>query len=305
MVSVVPHINTLIIDVGTECTKIGYAGDYHPFIKAETRSLGPPAVAKSSVVDIEGFIDIVEHHAARESVDSIIIIEHSTAEKCTRDRIAQRLIDRDVCGSFYFMKSAVCEVFGTGRVAGTVLSCSAGSTSISIVVEGEVVECHKVDNTDIAEGLQPLKEVLSSTDPAIVSGKMQEVKEMAFPRNEPVDISGIIGRKCEFTFKVDMEKYYHAIDRLMGMRDRHKLVKTMINGGILFTGGHFQNKTFFSLCKDYLTSTYGSNLGELVVGDGGLNLCFTGASIFGMNIESMLLFTANPKRGHSPNEAAA
>ncbi|KAI5177420.1 hypothetical protein PAEPH01_2474 [Pancytospora epiphaga] len=296
MVSVVPHINTLIVDVGTEFTKIGYAGDHHPILRVRTCSMGEPVIVESKIANVEGFVDIVHRYVEQESVDSIIIITHSSTDDSEQDRISQRLIDRNVCGSFYFMKSSVCEVFGTARVSGTVLSCSAGSTCISIVINGTVVEHYAVDNADIQESLIPLQKTLADFDSAAVNNKIQEIKEVVFPLTEPVDISDILRRKCSFAFKIEIKKYYEIIDRLMKMREKHGLIKTMINGTILFTGGYFQNKKFFSLCKEYLVSKHGSNMGELVVTDGSLNLCFTGASIFGMNIESKTLFITNPKR---------
>ncbi|KAI4292830.1 hypothetical protein PAPHI01_2104 [Pancytospora philotis] len=303
MPSVAPHINTLIIDIGTENTTVGYAGAYRPFRTERCNPGKNPAVRNSVVASIDKFLGVVGECTAREGADSLIIILHSSEEKETEEKIAAGLVARSLCSSFYFMRSAVAEVFGIGRLSAMVLSCSAGSSTISVVSDGIVVECYKEESPTLSD-----EEFLASgliEDPACEDAmkgvqaqdlpKVREIRERAFLAEEPVDVSDILKRSARFSMgDAPMARYYALLDRLVAMRTAHKMVKATTNGAVLLSGGYFKNADLFARCKEYLVKQVCPGTPELVMGEDVLPAAFTGASVFGMNLESKLLFRANP-----------
>lgn len=83
------------------------------------------------------------------------------------------------------------------------------------------------------------------------------------------------------------------IDKMIVMREKRKIKKNLINGAIIFAGHLFKNKELQRKYREYILNKYGNSFSELVITNNHLDSCFTGASIFGMNNESKLLFTSN------------
>lgn len=316
MVSVIPSINTLIVDIGTENTRIGYAGAHRP-AQMLREDPGENTVVRASVVaDIERYVARVEGIVRRENVDSIILLVHSSEAKETKAQIAERLIARSFCSSFYIMESAVAETFGVGRLSASLLCCSAGSMTVAIVSNGSLIEYYKEENERITDKefvRRGLTKAMENSQAAIsdqvaesllptAALKAREIREAILPSESPVDISDILHAPAFFADPTDWSKIHGLLDKLIALRTAHKMVKTQQNGAIIFTGGYFRNPAFFSCCKQYLVQEHGATLSELILGADSAHTAFTGASIFGMNIESKPFFQANPN--YTPGQNA-
>lgn len=289
----IPHTNTMIVDVGSEYTRVGYAGDFHPHYVVETRSLGRDIVAGSLITDQARLLAIVEAHVLRDRPDSLILIVHTAETHETVEQLKKQIVDRNFIDAFIILRSAVCEAYGSGKTTASVLSCSAGSATVAIVAGGAVAEYCR-ETVPVPCPLEYL--------PAPASGRShwlaREIEERVFPCSGPTDVSGIVGYEQSVTVPYDMEQYYVLLDRLMGLREKHGLKKGSARGAVILCGGLFKYGAFLRQCREYLASKYGNAVGELTVGEDALDACFTGASVFGMNAESIQLFYSG-RRQHA------
>lgn len=91
----------------------------------------------------------------------------------------------------------------------------------------------------------------------------------------------------------NINKYYAIIDQMMSLREKKKIKKNLITGAIILAGDLFKDKEFYIKFKEYILNKYSTTISELLIYNSQLESCFTGASIFGINIESKLLFNVN------------
>ena len=250
---IVPHSNTLIIDVGTDTTKVGYARDFSPIKVVPTAHYGQGIVVGSLIANPKAYVEIVRQNVAEQPVSSVILIVHTSESDATLNLIRDAIIQRRFINAFYFMRSAVCEAFGAGKTVASVVSLSHGASTVSIVAKGLVAEYYK-------EG------PLWSED-----GRRNEDQERVLDAEAGRRLRGII-------------------DRVMEMRNKNGMKKNSSYGTMVFTGGFFGNKEVASECQNYLKEKYGATMAELVVTDRPLECTFTGASVFGSNEESRRLF---------------
>lgn len=266
-----PHINTVIIDIGSVYTRIGYAGDFHPIKVIETASLSKKIFIENSVItDINLYIKALEKvgkictkddwkgYNNRNNTlftDSAIIIVHTTESDQNISDIKRILQNRRIFNSFLIMKSAICESFGGGKLTAVILSCSGGSSTITAISNGKIINCYKCE-----------ERIIGSERSVIDSD----------------------GDTESFT---DINSIYSLIDKMMGFRRKNGSKKNMANCGIVLSGGIFKDKVLFEKCREYIGDRYGNGVRDSMAKEMGFELGFTGASIFGDNIESKVLFT--------------
>lgn len=227
-----PPTNTLIIDIGSKYTHVGYAGCYCATDITETYTYGNNIIEASVIKNPEQFVEIIKKKVEKEIIDSAIIVFHTSESDIMKESIKRILLRKKILKSFIFLNSAVCETFGHGKLTAAVLSCSAGSSTATVVEAGLVVEFFKQNNEkiDLEKKLMEINQDIAdklNSNKYTKKIKLKETEEVVFPLNELVDVSDIFGCEAKINVNYNMQNYYDLIDKLMVMRDKHNMKKKM------------------------------------------------------------------------------
>lgn len=284
MAHVIPHINTLILDVGSKYTRVGYTGDFHPAIVEETPT--EEFVSAAS----EYTLKVMEKYVKELGVDSLIVIESTAQDMEFRHEIIKQSFTKRLCSSLLFLKSPVCDAFGHGKTSCAVLSCSAGSMSASIVINGKIAETfkHSVGSilleAYITDRIRELEKLHAKVLPP-----EQSLPRLVLESSETIDM-------LMEKFKVDVFQPIRfeccdLIDRVVEMRARHCInKKNLSNGCIVLSGGLFKYKPFLDLVKGTLISKLSDDFSDFILREKELDCTFAGASVFGMNDQTKPLY---------------
>lgn len=286
MTYIAPHINTIIIDVGSEYTKIGFCGDFHPCIVEKSSLL-------SSADFSETIIKSLERCSTEFGVDSFIVLDNKENSTEIRKRIVQQMFIRKIGSSIFFLKNALCDVFGHGKISGTILSCGAGSLQASTVLNGKLVETysHSIGSLLVEDYINKnvveldLKSILNiDNDTNIARSILESVEAInTLKNNHNIDVFELIRPKC-----------YELVDVILNMRSKYYInKKNAANGCIILSGGLFKYKAFLEMLKERILSQLNDNFSDFILYDNDLNCTFLGASLFGSNVCTKPLFISS------------
>lgn len=249
MSEIIPHTNTLIADFGTKFTRIGYAGDFHPYFVVET-----PELSEKS--KIEFVCKTLEKQLKKTSTDSLILIQSHLFDQEAALSVLKYLFINKICQSIYFLKSPVADIFGFGKISGTVVSCSASSTSVSTVINGRIVETESIPPIQSGYSVQDLENPLTESMIKSINPGLEWIVE-----------------------KVATSRVKNSINK-----------KNTANGCVILTGGVFRCQSFFEHFRQLILARIGEDFSDFILRDKELNSTFTGASVFGMNNQTKLIF---------------
>ncbi|KAI5148098.1 hypothetical protein ENBRE01_0112 [Enteropsectra breve] len=328
MTYVSPHTNTMIAELGTEYIKIGYTGDFHPIksIKISGVSKNSTVCLESS---LEAVLSVLAKERSLLKTDSLLLVQNANESSELSEAVARDVFKREIFSSFLVINSAVCEIFGSGKTSATVLSAGDESSYAAAVVKGVLEELHPsaLSGNYIREKLYSeicgcLRHGNSNEEPLSLNMKnrIDELAEIIFGIDDVSQIQEFYseiqnGVQSELQREVQrevqnevqnemqeifalvtkirseaLEQLYGMLDQIVEMRKTHNLRKVGTSGAIIFAGSLFKDKQLAVLLKEYLSSTHGAPLGEFVLYNESLDVAFFGASLFGMNDETKILF---------------
>lgn len=138
---------TGVVDIGTETTKIGYAGTNMPrtfcssagykneFISPVTRSL---------VTDMNSYLGMVCEHVPPDA-ESLVISENTMERGNVKREILGYLMEKRLCSSVLFVRSGILDAFSYGKTTAVVVSVGGGSTQVCSVVDGFITCRRQMD----------------------------------------------------------------------------------------------------------------------------------------------------------------
>ncbi|KAG0441911.1 Actin-related protein 4 [Dictyocoela muelleri] len=127
------YLNILTIDIGTTTTKIGYCGTEQPDIFETSKKFNYKSPINNSTIDnVETYTRLISSYIKEEIP---LILVQNTFETRT-DEVLKYLMERRIVKNILFIRSAIAELFGTGRSTGIVISMGGGSIQVSSVVDG-------------------------------------------------------------------------------------------------------------------------------------------------------------------------
>jgi len=287
------HTSTLIFDLGSECVKMGYAGDFHPqIIREDSRSL----VQNSKIANFPGAVSLMDEYVRREMVDSIIVITGGDSEE-SQMKLLREISRRSICQSFFVLNSAISSIFGCGRTSGIVLECGAGSLRAAAVGKGRILEFRQVNKgslywrNEIAQAIRGDNQGKIDDDQGQADDrKCTEILESLYEENLEIEeyCKGGILKKIQDRIFMEVVE---LLDHFMKVRKENDLTKFGSSNAIVITGGMMRSVGLYNHTKNYLIDKYGASMNEAIAEIKGLDPCFTGASIFGMNNQTKLLFS--------------
>lgn len=282
MVHIIPHINTLILDVGSKYTKVGYAGDFHPSIMEETAAEPSP----------ERALKAMKKYVEELGIDSLVVVEDAALDMESRSRIVKECFTRKICSSIIFLKSPVCDAFGHGKTTCVVLSCSAGSMTASTIINGQIAEMHRVPvGSMVLEEYvaQKAKEMRDQCTADLLPPDSPSLPMLVLESAEIVDL--LTERFGIDVFQPVRDGCHNLVEKIAEMRARHGINrKSMSSGCIVLSGGMFRYKPFLGLVRSCLVSRLSEDLSDLVLRERELDCTFAGASVFGMNDQTKMLY---------------
>lgn len=290
MTHVIPHINTLILDVGTKYTRVGYAGDFHPARVEET--VTEELISAAS----EYTLKVMEKYVKELEIDTLIIIESMAQDIEFRNRIVMESFTKRLCGSILFLKSPVCDAFGHGKTSCAVLSCSAGSMTASTVINGRVVETHRspADTMILEEYVMHRVGELEERShiDSLLGQEGQNLPRSILESSEAVDL--LMEKFGVDVFQHIRPECHNLIDRIIEMRNKHCINrKNTSNGCVILSGGLFKYKPFLDLVRGCLISKLSDDFSDFILREKELDCTFAGASVFGMNDQTKPLYISS------------
>lgn len=293
MVEIVPHINTLIVDVGTAFTKIGHSGDFRPTYCFRTAEFLPPD--RVSLQDAS--CKILEKYMRECLVDSLILIESLDSGFEDAAKILNFLFVNKVCQSILFLKSPLADAFGFGKVSSVVLSCSASMFRVTVVINGKILE------TSVEKGGSIWMEQTIQGQLAALGDEYQGVLEEIFESDltRPISLNSILESseiieklrdRCNIdVFQCISPAIISMAEKIAALRTSYCInKKNSANGCIILSGGMFRFDPFFQFVKSQILDKIGLDFGDFVLRDKELNCTFAGASLFGMNTATKTMF---------------
>lgn len=295
MVEIIPHINTLIVDIGTELTKVGYTGDFHPKYCFRTAEF----IASKPTLSQDTTCKILEKYVKESLIDSLIIVENPDSELVDASKILRFLFVNKLCLSVMFLKSPICDVFGFGKISGTVLSCSASTFRTSAVLNGKIVETYAKHG-----GSRLLENTINELVIPVVRDNLPEF-ETILQMKPQFDVSKLFYRilespeaitKLKSEYHIDIQSLIFEgisefIDKIPVLRSTYHInKKNSANGCIILSGGLFRFDTFYCLVKALVIDRIGADFSDFILRDKELNCTFAGASVFGANTQSKTMF---------------
>lgn len=326
MTCIIPHINTLIIDIGSELTKIGYTGDFRPSLvfKTDRKDYSPLENA-----DRKDF-SLLESKIKESGLDSILFIDNGFI---SNSEILKFLFPNKLCNSVLFLKYEIASLFGFGKVTGIVFNCSPSNISTTVVMNGKIVENHRCENKSIlgSELISIDEKIFSNcADEKVTSnsGSGEEKATSNSATNEKIvsnsttdtsknttdeKIVANIGDEYDAVIndnvitatndnveddllnKLTSDKsVIENIEFIYKMRSKYNLnKKNAANGCVVLSGGFFKSESFYKLIRKILLSKIGEDFGDFILREKDLDCVFSGASIFGMNNHSKALFISS------------
>lgn len=294
MVEIIPHINTLIVDVGSEFTKIGYSGDFHPVYTFKTSTCSPSEA--TSLYDTA--CRILEKYLKKCSADSLVLIEDPDSGLEDKSQMLKFLFVNKLCQSVLLLKSPIADAFGFGKVSGTVFCCSASSFRVSTVINGKIVESHMLsggsallestiskmitDSGECRSAVQDMLQCEAFNDPTVVLSSVLESSE---------NIENLKARYGVDIFEILRPGITAMVDKIASTRSSHYInKKNSANGCIILSGGLFRFDPFYNFVKSLILSKIGADFADFVLREKSLNCTFVGASVFGMNNQTKTMF---------------
>lgn len=138
---------TAVVDVGTETTKIGYAGTHLPttlLSSATYKNEFISPVTRSVVTDVTSYLGIMCDNIPCDA--EALVISENTMEKCgVKKEILGYLMEKRLCNSALFVRSGVLDAFSHGKTTALVVSLGGGSTQVCSVVDGFVTCRRQMD----------------------------------------------------------------------------------------------------------------------------------------------------------------
>jgi len=296
MVEIIPHINTLIVDIGSEFAKVGYSGDFHPKYRFRTADFITPKPASPLEIPCR----ILEKYVKECLVDSLIIVESPDSGPDEAAKMLRFLFTNKLCQSVFFLKSQIADAFGFGKVSGTVVSCSASAFRTTVVQNGRISETHALPG-----GARQLESIVSQLmTPESVRSVLDEM-----PRHSEVsgtaDETAMLYSILESQETIDRLKSEYDIDILAALTPTIMEViesvsamrcayyinkKNSANGCIILSGGLFRFDPFYTFFKLQMMERIGADFSDFILRDKELNCTFVGASVFGMNPQTKPMF---------------
>ncbi|ELA42069.1 uncharacterized protein VICG_00918 [Vittaforma corneae ATCC 50505] len=293
MVEIIPHIDTLIVDIGSKFTKIGYSGDFHPTYTFKTSSFSP-----FQATSYETACKILEKYLKECSVDSLILIESPDFGFEDSSKILKFLFVNKLCQSVLLLKSPIADIFGFGKVSGTVLCCSASSFRVSTVINGRIVESHV-----LAGGSARLESAISKllADSGENRGIVQDILQCEVFNDPAITVSSILESRESIEnlkarcgvdiFEILRPDIAAMVDKVVSTRSSYYInKKNSANGCIILSGGLFRFDSFHNFVKSLILDRIGADFADFVLRDRNLNCTFVGASVFGMNNQTKTMF---------------
>lgn len=263
-----PRTTTMIIEFGDNHLKVGYAGDFLPMF---VESVNYKQTSKSS---------LIEKYCTQLDVDSAIIVEDYDESVSTRKTILSDLLGSRVLGSLMFLKNTICDSFGHGKTSCTVLRFTDTYASATTVLTGQIQETHLKELDWSIE----LSNILKTHD-----------KLSIYSPTEVLDSDEIIQMiESEFNIKVfDIisDVCLKMINNIYDMRNKYRInKKNTSNGCIILSGSLFRFKSFYNYLKKGLLNKISHDYSDFVLKHNLLDCTFAGASLFGANDKSKLIF---------------
>lgn len=294
MTEIIPHINTLIVDVGSEFTNIGYSGDFHPTYSQKTASFSCQGADSAH----DPICRLLEKHLKESSVDSLIFLESPDTEFESTAKILKFLFVNKLCQSILFLKSPIADVFGFGKVSGTVLCCSASSFRLTTVINGKIIESQALKGGSIQlgknvveriKGTQILQELFpgghESADTPIILNCILESQDLIDKLRDKYEID---------VFETLYSDVAKMVEGISATRSRHHInKKNTATGCIILSGGLFVFDSFYNLIKGSILERIGSDFSDFILREKYLHTTFFGASLFGMNIQTKTMFVTS------------
>lgn len=140
----VGDITTAVVDIGTETTKIGYAGTNYPTtfcpsLKHKNEFISP--VTRSLVTDVTSYLGILCDCIPCDA-ESLVIAENTMERGGAKKEILGYLMERRLCSSILFVRSGILDAFSHGKTTALVVSLGGGSTQVCSVIDG-LITCRK------------------------------------------------------------------------------------------------------------------------------------------------------------------
>lgn len=277
MVEIIPHINTLIVDFGTEFTKIGYSGDFHPTFTFKT-----PKNIDNNICDT--FCKLLEKYLKDLSCDSLIFIENTHVHPENKIKILRFLFSNKFCNSILFLSSLLADIFGFGKISGTIISCSASKFQTATIINGKIIENNSYNNGSLL--LED--KLLANVDSSILSNQSNIVSTIL----ESTDICDMLKNDHNIDiFDYIKDDIIKMVDEIANSRFKHYInKKNASNGCIILSGGLFKYDIFYNYVKSIILEKIGADFSDFILRDKDLNSTFVGAAIFGMNNQTKPMF---------------
>lgn len=188
MTYIIPHINTLIVDIGTEFTKIGYTGDFRASHVFRTRE-------GNRNYNQDGIFRILENSIKESGLDSIIVIDNGNF---SNSEILKFIFPNKLCNSILFLKYELASLFGFGKTTGIVFNCSPSNISTSVILNGKILESCRYENNLSSTDVNLYEEDISRSVGSIYEMRMKYAMNKKNPASGCIILTGGFFKSDEF-----------------------------------------------------------------------------------------------------------
>lgn len=309
MTFISPHINTLIVEVGSYISKVGYTGDFLPTYVFKTDN----SCNNLSLTSCK----ILEEFLKKTSLDSFIFIEPDNFTFEMRIEILKYIFTNKLANSMTFLNCRVAEAFGGGKVTTSILSCSSSGISSSLVLNGKLSEFTSFGNGRVFLRDALIDEINKSDfkneiyreinkskmyrEDASDKAKSKIYQEFASDEAKDLFLSSILESEenidlLKIKYKIDFfailrPTLVKSIEKIHESRKANCMnKKNASNGSILLTGGLFKYETFCNFVKSLILDKIGFDFTDFILRDKELINSFAGASVFGSNNQTKQMF---------------
>lgn len=279
-----PYTTTLIFDIGTKHTLIGYAGDFHP-----TYFISTPQSIHSEMA--ETICKIIETYVKMTMTDSIVILEPNNFQEECKLKILSFLFSNKLVQSLVFLNSRVAETFGAGKTTASILNCSFSSISSALVINGKLTELQTYEDganfikTQLTEQIKNLGKKSTMLSEIFEENIDLESDRILYSLLESPEKINLLNQEYKIDlFKISKVNILKAIDTINESRVQNCMnKKNTLTSCIILTGGLFKYEAFYEFVKSSLIEKIGADFNDFILRDKDLIYSFVGASLFGMN----------------------
>lgn len=281
-----PHCKTLIFDFGSNFTKVGYVGEFHPIVFFNTPK-------ESSLCDLS--CSSIEKFSKEQSVDSAIILETEALTFEDKAKILKHIFANKIVNSILFLNKRVAEAFGAGKCSGIVWRFSNSVLGVFVIINGKLVESFTASQnalngkTMIMEKIQRSPEILTEVRNTI-GGNTSDLKFIRIVESK--DCVNMLQEKYNLdAFEGLRESFSECVTKISEFRIKYSIQKkNTSNGCILMTGGYFKTDAVYEEAKGLLVDKIGVDFNDFILRDRELINSFFGASVFGANNQTKMMY---------------